>query len=115
LQRPCGPVEADVEAIQNLMKKQNIENVLYTLGPAGSIWIEPNQHYVQKPLQALANVANTVGAGDAYCAGVLAGLIQNWTPKKCLTLGTMLAEAICHVPGATSHDPGFYKTIDCEV
>ncbi|MBE6378345.1 MAG: carbohydrate kinase family protein [Lentisphaerae bacterium] len=34
-----------------------------------------------------ADIVGSNGAGDAFCAGVLYGLHENWDLKKCLTLG----------------------------
>jgi sugar/nucleoside kinase (ribokinase family) len=48
----------------------------------------------QSSLKLPANyIAGTAGAGDAFCAGVLLGLHQEWDLKKCLLTGVCLAAA----------------------
>ena len=38
-------------------------------------------------------IAGTAGAGDAFCAGVLFGLHEEWDLKRCLVTGVCLAAA----------------------
>jgi sugar/nucleoside kinase (ribokinase family) len=32
-------------------------------------------------------IVNPLGAGDAFCAGVIWGIHQGWTPERALVLG----------------------------
>ena len=57
----------------------------------------------------LARVVDTVGAGDAFTAVVLAGLISGWPIAITLTHTQTFANAICAVRGATVRDRGFYE------
>ena len=47
-------------------------------------------------------VVSPVGAGDAFCAGVLYGLHEGWAPARCLALGHRAAAA--SLGGATATD-----------
>jgi sugar/nucleoside kinase (ribokinase family) len=38
-------------------------------------------------------IAGTAGAGDAFCAGVLLGLHENWELQRCLLTGVCIAAA----------------------
>ena len=46
-------------------------------------------------------IAGTVGAGDAFCAGILYGLHEGWDPTECLKLGACAAAACLKHPSAT--------------
>lgn len=45
------------------------------------------------PSRPVKPVVSTVGAGDAFCAGVLFGLHEDWPLEKCLDLGHRAAAA----------------------
>lgn len=47
-------------------------------------------------------IAGTVGAGDAFCSGVLYGLAHDWPLAECLSLGTTLAACNLFSPTATA-------------
>ncbi|MBI3986161.1 MAG: carbohydrate kinase family protein [Lentisphaerae bacterium] len=46
-------------------------------------------------------IRGTVGAGDAFCAGMLLGLHENWAPEQCMRLGACAAAASLAHPSAT--------------
>jgi sugar/nucleoside kinase (ribokinase family) len=47
-------------------------------------------------------IAGTAGAGDAFCAGVLLGLHEQWDLKRCLLTGVCLAAASLSHPTCTN-------------
>ena len=47
-------------------------------------------------------IRGTAGAGDAFCAGVLLGLHENWDLQKCLLTGVCIAAASLADPTCTS-------------
>ena len=47
-------------------------------------------------------IAGTAGAGDAFCAGVLWGLHEDWDLKRCLLTGVCLAAASLSHPTCTA-------------
>jgi sugar/nucleoside kinase (ribokinase family) len=47
-------------------------------------------------------IAGTAGAGDAFCAGMLYGLHENWDLKRCLFTGVCLAAASLADPTCTA-------------
>lgn len=46
-------------------------------------------------------IAGTAGAGDAFCAGVLLGLHENWDLPRCLLTGACMAAACLSHPTCT--------------
>lgn len=47
------------------------------------------------------HIVGAVGAGDAFCAGVLHGLHQDWPVERCARLGNACAAAALSAAGAT--------------
>ena len=47
-------------------------------------------------------IAGTAGAGDAFCAGMLLGLHENWDLKRCLLTGVCIAAASLADPTCTA-------------
>jgi sugar/nucleoside kinase (ribokinase family) len=56
----------------------------YALSAEGELWI---------PSRPIPKIVSTVGAGDAFCAGVLYGLHEDWPLRQCLDLGHTAAGA----------------------
>ena len=57
--------------------------------PEGACAGLPDGTYLYVPSFYIAkdDIVGSNGAGDAFCAGVLYGLHENWDLKKCLTIG----------------------------
>jgi chaperonin GroES len=56
----------------------------FALGPEGEIWV---------PSKPLKTIVSSVGAGDAFAAGLLYGLHEEWPLQQCLDLGHLAAAA----------------------
>lgn len=103
-------LDDQIPFLQDMMKNRNIGTILLTLAEQGSVLIEKDTHHVQKPMTKV-NVHNSVGAGDAYCAGFMYGLMKGMDHKECVKHATKLAERICTIASATSHGKSFYQNI----
>jgi hypothetical protein len=53
----------------------------------GCIWVQPSVQVSQELIRG------TVGAGDAFAAGVVFGIHEGWEPQRCLELGVCVAAA----------------------
>lgn len=82
----------DRDALAAAVRKLHRDNTVvvhmpegaYALSAAGELWV---------PSKPLTRVVSTVGAGDAFCAGVLYGLHEEWPLQQCLDLGHLAANA----------------------
>lgn len=82
----------DRDALAGATRKLHRDNLVvvhlpegaYALGPEGEVWV------ASKPPR---KVVSTVGAGDAFAAGVLYGLHEEWPVRQCLDLGHLAAGA----------------------
>jgi sugar/nucleoside kinase (ribokinase family) len=71
--------------------------------PEGAYWKDSTGHEEFQPSYDLdgAGIVSTVGAGDAFCAGVLVGIHEGWQAEECLKAGTDLACACLFAPDTT--------------
>lgn len=82
----------DRKALEGSARKLFRENLVVIHLPEGAFAKSP-QGEAWVPSQRVKNIVSTVGAGDAFCAGVLFGLHEDWPLEKCLDLGHRAAAA----------------------
>jgi len=80
--------EIVVEA-RKIIEKYGVKNVIITLGSNGAIAVSETESF--KVLPPKIEAASTVGAGDAFLAGVCHGALQGFNLKKQMVLGTSYA------------------------
>ena len=63
--------------------------------PEGSVWVDRLGNSIfQSSLDIPQDrIVSTVGAGDAFCAGVLWGLHEKWSPQKTMEMASGIAAA----------------------
>lgn len=62
--------------------ERKVRNVAIKLGAKGAFFSEESGVTYYLPTYLGVNPVDTTGAGDAFCAGFLAGLAQGWSPKQ---------------------------------
>ncbi len=65
----------------------------------GSNVIVHKSHTYSLPFEQVDQVVDTVGAGDGFCAGFLAGIAKGWTPEEALSLGGLTGSLVIQAPG----------------
>ena len=95
------------DVVRMLMDKYDIEHVYLTRGSEGSLLFEGNKKIAIDA--AKANVVNTVGAGDAYSAIVVAGMVLNWESQMILERASIFSAAICEEAAAIPAKDEFYN------
>jgi len=85
------------EALERL-HDTGVRLIAVTLGKKGAL-ISDGRKVIKAPSMA-EKVIDTTGAGDAFSAGVLYGLIKNLEPEECLRLGNYLAGKVVGVWGS---------------
>jgi len=101
-----GNIKQDMAEFQN---EHDLELLILTLGAEGAMvrTYEGELHSVA-PSNATQFV-DTVGAGDAFTAVFLHGLISKWPIVKTLEVAQQFASTVVGIRGATSDDVGFYE------
>ncbi|MEN9202661.1 MAG: carbohydrate kinase [Thermostichus sp. DG_1_6_bins_120] len=92
---------------QALREKLNLSKVFLTLGAAGAMLLSSTQIHRSEAVP-VPEMVDTVGAGDAFSAVVILGLLQGWPEVSLLERAVQFAAALCGIPGGTPQDPEFY-------
>lgn len=80
-------------------------NVLVTRGEQGALFANNAGVYEQEAERV--DVRDTLGAGDAFIAGVLTGLVANRDIPKILATASMYAGEVCQLDGAFGYPMRF--------
>lgn len=72
---------------------QGVKIVITTLGENGSLAYNGTQFY-KGDITKVEKVVNTVGAGDAFLAGFMAGVIHGRSIPECLQEGADLSASV---------------------
>lgn len=89
----------ELAAIKSLCTDFNLKLVALTKGENGSILYSPDglsQRQADK-----TNILDTVGAGDAFTAAIITGLLKGYPLEKLHTYACQLASFVCTKRGAT--------------
>jgi fructokinase len=110
LRRLSGPGDLRDAALR-LVARHGLERAFVTRGAAGAFALgaDGDCHPVT-PLPGIV-VIDTVGAGDAFAAGVIAGLLGHWGIETTLRRATRLASGVCGLRGAVAASPAFYEQL----
>jgi fructokinase len=68
-----------------------------------------DQGSADQPAPAVQHMADTVGAGDAFSAVTIIGLLKGWRYDTTLQRALKFAAHICEQQGATSKNPELYR------
>ncbi|MBW2431256.1 MAG: carbohydrate kinase [Desulfobacterales bacterium] len=96
------------EFINQLMEAHSIRTVSLTKGEAGSELFTDQGCFSSNPAEPIA-VVDSVGAGDAYSAILVAGLLEKWRPEEILERASLFASRVCEIKGAIPDSASFYE------
>lgn len=86
-----------------------LDLLIVTLGEEGALILDTTHELHRRP-QQMVEIVDTVGAGDAFSAITLLGLLHEWPTNMILERAIDFSAAICGQRGATAADKGFYGT-----
>ena len=96
------------EAIRSIQQRFGNEQVIITQGEEGATVFTKNTFYRIKP-EPVTNFVDTVGAGDAFTAVYIHGLLNQWPIEQTLMRAQGFATKIIGIRGATPQDKRFYR------
>lgn len=91
-----GPVK---EQLSQLAARFELRTLALTCGEKGSLLYHQG-HWCECSVRP-ANIADTVGAGDAFTAALVKGLLQGMPPDRINTAANEVARYVCTCVGAT--------------
>ncbi|MCF6249229.1 MAG: PfkB family carbohydrate kinase [Desulfobacula sp.] len=97
------------ERVRYLMEKYSLNLVILTQGAGGSQWFLPDTHLINQVLDNKSVIEDTVGAGDAYAAMAVAGLMKGLSSKNIMDFAEEFAGFICRIKGALPDDMSIYQ------
>jgi fructokinase len=92
-----------------LLKQYELQGVLITRGAKGASWLDASGRFVEMESDLVPHILDTVGAGDAFSAVFIVGLLREWEISLTLRRAHRFAAAICQIRGAIPEDKEFYK------
>ncbi len=96
-------------AAREMVQLYSLEQLIVTCGAAGAfVCTDAGDIESVKPQEAVT-VVDTVGAGDAFTAVYLHGLLQGWSVNKTLQAAQSFASKVVGLRGATSREASFYQ------
>lgn len=96
---------AEAQAVR-LREDCALDWVILTRGAAGASYIGQEIHRGQPP--PIVRLVDTIGAGDAFSAVTILGLLRGWDMQLTLTRALSFAARICEQRGATQADSALY-------
>jgi fructokinase len=106
----AGPGEP-VTAARRLIAHHDLAQVFVTLGAAGAFSLTADGLLANVAPDRNAPVVDTVGAGDAFAAVLIAGLLDGWPLPLTLDRAQQLASAVCGQRGAVPTAPDLYRSL----
>lgn len=93
-----GETELDRQAARLL--EAGAQGVVVTMGPQGVRMVSGGQT-LRLPAPRV-DVVDQSGAGDAFAAGFIVGLLEGWSMDKCLRFASVIGASACTKLGCTS-------------
>ena len=99
----------EAKRLQRLLGDAGLQLLLLTRGAAGAELLADSGESVRVVPDAVTDVVDTVGAGDALTSVVIGGVLHGWPYRQTLERAQAFASAIVGRRGATVSDPDFYR------
>lgn len=97
------------DAARDLRTGHGAESLIVTDGERGAWAIGADDVLVRAPAPQVDEIIDTVGAGDAFSAVCICGILHRWPLATILARAAAFATEICRIPGATSADRTLYN------
>ncbi|MCX7848384.1 MAG: carbohydrate kinase [bacterium] len=91
-----------------LLSRFPLRALIVTYGEHGAVWYDPNGTRLSHAPPPVSPFIDTVGAGDAFSAVVIYGLLKQLTPDSILARAVAFAAQICSIRGAVPTSRTFY-------
>ncbi len=91
-----------------LQQRYQIGNLWLTAGAEGAAWLGSAGEFEQVPAAPVPALIDTVGAGDAFAAMAICGILAGTRPPDSLRRAAAFAAQVCGIRGAVVADRSFY-------
>nr|WP_255721914.1 carbohydrate kinase [Ectothiorhodospira lacustris] len=91
------------------LERYGLSAVIVTRASEGAMVLTREGECHQRSAPPVAGLVDTVGAGDAFSAVTLTGILQGWDWETILARAADFAAKVCTLHGATTEDREFYQ------
>lgn len=95
--------ESDPHRQAERLRDLGADTVIVTMGERGLVAMSPEET-IELPAPGI-DVLDPSGAGDAFAAGLVYGLLQGWGLRRCLEFASVIGAAACTKLGCTAGLP----------
>ncbi|MDF1582554.1 MAG: carbohydrate kinase [Methyloprofundus sp.] len=92
-----------------LQAQFNLQQLIITRGSEGALVLDAKGEFFNIKPQPVDNIVDTVGAGDAFSAVFIHGLLSGWSVPDILNRAQAFASKVIGLRGASSLDLAFYQ------
>ena len=97
------------DAARRFFHESDAEMLILTKGAEGAELRRRSGVALRAKPPAVKHFADAIGAGDAFSAVAIKGLIEAWPDEVILSQAVRFASTICGIRGAIPLDPSFYE------
>jgi len=97
------------EQAARVARRHGLERLVVTRGASGAVEVVEGEGLVESPGARREETVDTVGAGDAFSAVHILGLLRGWPPEVALRRANLFAADVCRIQGATPSDDTLYR------
>ena len=110
--RLLGFDSADIrQEMARFQSEFQLEQLILTRGEEGAMVLTAQGEYHEVVPAQAPLVVDTVGAGDAFSAVYIHGLLSGWSITKTLQVAQQFAGKVIGLRGATTKDASFYEEV----
>lgn len=99
------------EAMSHLQEHFGLQHLIVTRGARGGLVRTADGCFHSAPSGQISTTVDTVGAGDAYSAVYIHGLLSGWALETILECAQAFAAKVVAMRGATSKDKSLYREL----
>jgi fructokinase len=103
------PWESRRHAAHAVQETYGAGHIWITAGDQGAAWVGPAGEFHHAAAPPVTTMVDTVGAGDAFAAMVIRGILAGAAPEQSLDQAARFAARVCGIRGATVNNPSFYS------
>lgn len=106
--------EQSADSPREFLKHFRLQGLVLTRGAEGAaVYLKTGESYQVKPDED-TSLVDTVGAGDAFTAVMILGIVRRWPMDVTMQRAQRFASLIVGQRGATLSDPYYYQTLISE-
>lgn len=91
-----------------MLEAFGLQRLVITCGAEGAWTLDAAGRFQSVAGKPLAEVVDTVGAGDGFAAVFMLGMLRRWPLTTILARADAFARAVCRIRGAVPDSPDFY-------